>query len=123
MPIIQETAPLNETVVSGGRLEDALARVQPGIEILDNSNLDLTDADLSRLIETVRETAQGRLREWRLQGNAINDTGAQRLAVFLASACPSLEVLTLEDNPVGDSGRSALVSGLALLRKKLKIIA
>ena len=119
----EETVELNETAVSGGRVEEAMSRVEPGVEKLDVSNMNLTDADLSRLIETVRDAGQGRLREWNLTGNSINDAGAQRLAVFLASACPNLEILTLQNNPIGESGKSALTCGLGLIRKNLKLIS
>ena len=115
------TYQLEEKDSTSEKLSEALSRIVPGIESLDVAGLNLTDADISEVIDVVRNTAQGKLRVWDLSGNNIHDVGAQRIAAFLASACPSLTWLNLKNNPIGTAGKSALISGLKIIRKGLDV--
>ncbi len=86
---------------------------QPNLELLDLTNVALTDAGVEPLVEAARSQAtQPRGLERLLIGsNGISHAGAVRLAELLAVS-PHLRELSLAVSRLGDAGARALSHGL-----------
>ena len=109
-------------LATGGLVEEALRLIELQTELLDLSGLKITDLDLEILIDKLRETSQGTVKKLVLADNDISDSGAQRLAGFLATGCPGLVSLDVSGNPLGPAGLAALTQGLSVIRKQLVLI-
>ncbi len=104
---------------SSGSLNRALEIIADASENVNLSGLKLTDTDLAHIIVPLEAKGFSLID---LSQNDIRDSGCQRLAcVFASGRFGSARELILDGNSIGESGRSAIVSGLQALRKDLVI--
>jgi len=101
------------------RWEAAAARGQTTLRL---SFFGLTDEDVPEVVALLKGNED--VKELDLTHNELNDAGVQALVACLATgAAPNLKELRIYKNNFGDLGKTMLMQGLTVFRKKLEVKA
>lgn len=99
------------------RWAEALA---PGQKSMRLSFMSVVDEDLAAVIDKLRDNKE--VEELDLSHNSIKDQGVQTLVAALANgAAPNLRELRMYSNEFGELGKTMLIQGLPVFRKKLEV--
>lgn len=107
-----------KVVVDNDRWQQALT---PGSKVVRCAFMQMTDEDLAELVDFMKGNEA--LEELDLSHNNIKDKGVQDLVAALATgkAAPNLKELRIYKNSFTDLGKTMLMQGLKVFRKKLDI--
>ena len=98
-------------------------RVCMSLKRLDSSNCSLTSSEVTALLDRLKHSgvSHKNLEWWNLNDNAIDDEGVNALIETIPKLFPSLQNVTLIDNPVSDEVKTRLeeTSSWVSMRQKL----